>query len=139
MICRLFIFSAETGLTLNLPDSKKDCEYCKDCDTCIKSVDVNAHMTKESYSWTLSRRIKIPEELHSSIRLNGFQSAIQLIHPTVDTFWVAQLKNEENEFTYAVLAGNSKVGCKSISQLNYDLKKNYKYDGRDIEMDDFND
>lgn len=139
MICRLFIFSDEAGVDLKISESKRECGYCKDCDTCVQCVDINTQLTKESYSWTLSRRISLPEELHSTARLNGFQSAIRIIHPTTASFWIAQLKNEENEFTYAILAGKSKVGCKSISQLNFSLKRDHKYDGRDIEIEDFND
>jgi hypothetical protein len=139
MICRLFIFSDETGLKLNAATSKGDCGYCKDCDTCVKCVDVGEHLTKESYSWTLSRRLQLPEDLHSTARLDGFQSAIRIIHPTISTFWLIQLKNDENELTYAILAGSSKVGCKSISQLNFNLKRDHNYDGRDIEVEDFND
>jgi hypothetical protein len=137
MICRLFIFSVEAGVDVDVPESKRDCKYCKDADNCINCEKLNMGLTKESFSWTLARRIVLPEELQSAARLVGMQSAIEIIHPTHTSFWIAQIKNEENEFTYAMLQGKSKVGAKSIGQLNFSLRKDHDYDGRDIEVEDF--
>ena len=136
MICRLFIFSEEIGIELNLNCSKTGCEYCKDADDCVNCRDVDIHLTKESYGWVLHQRITLPTKLHKAVKLVGFENGISIIHPTHETCWIAQLK-KDNETSYCILQGKSKVGCKTISQLNYSLKKNYKYDGRDLGVEDF--
>lgn len=138
MICRLFIFGEETNIDLGVDHSKDKCKYCKDSSECINTKNINQHLTKEAYSWSLYQRLTLPEELQKKAKLVGFQSAISLIHPIHETCWIAQLREKNNEFKYAILQGKSKVGCKSISQLNYSLKKDYKYDGREIEIEDFN-
>jgi hypothetical protein len=136
MICRLFIFSEECNLNLNLEPSKKDCSFCQSADSCVNCEELSEKLTSDKYSWIVSRKFSLPEEYHEKCRLVGFQSAIRLVHPSSSAVWLIQLKND-NEYSYAVIVGKSKTGAKTISQLNFDLKKTHDYDGRDITVEDF--
>jgi hypothetical protein len=136
MICRLFIFSEETALNLDVDQVHKECKHCKGHDKCIMSDEVNIPLTEAKYSWTISKKLKLPSEYEDKTKLYGFQSAIRLIEASTPNIWIVQMMNDD-EYVYSILVGKSKTGCKSISQLNYTLRNNHKYDGRDLTVEDF--
>ena len=138
MICRMFLFSEESNLNLDFPDSQRFCEPCKGIDegVCDFCSEINESLTPEKFNWTLSRKIVLPKEYRNG-KLEEIERAIRLIHPSNNAIWIIQ-KMTDNRFRYEIMTNKTVSKCDSISKLNYELRSNFKYDtGRDIKIEDF--
>lgn len=134
MICRIYEFVNDNNLNVSVPSKSKDCEICKDAE-CKICQNLDYSLSDESYGWTISRRLTLPDKFKISCFKNSV-IAIKLIHPTFSTVWIA--KNIEDDITsYIVKVGRSKKKLDSIQELNYYLKKECKYDARNIKIEDF--
>lgn len=141
MFCRLHEFYIDTGIKAT------DIEICTDkcadnmgqnCCAIVHDVQISLYK-KEKFNWNITRIIDTEWEIIEDEET--LTNAIKIMHPVHDSIWILRWasKNKSGNITdfYSVYMQNGKeIKIEDLEKVNWFLKKNCKYGGKPITIDD---
>lgn len=141
MFCRLFEFKEHTGIeVISFESCNKECAHYAPGNKCLICSDKEVNLyNKERFNWNITRTIDFSfNEL--SNEEDTFTGAIKLIHPSYQSIWIMRWtslkKDGSTTDTFSIFI-KSELPIEDINRLNWFLRKNCNYEGRNININDF--
>ncbi len=143
MICRLYELFNDTGIDIG---KKENCDLeCPEHshninDKCKICKNTEIKLTKQKYSWLLSRKI-----LFDNVQFlkdeDTVHRIIKLIHPSHSNIWIIKWVSLDNNNNHIIIftlhIAHKEYEFKNLEDVNLFLKYKCEYEGRPITINDF--